>query len=324
VDTSLRQQKLAPSKSGVIIYGMHRSGTSAVSSSFEAAGYFPGNQEDLIPEMPSNPVGHFELTSTAIFFDSLLNEMGYSWFNPLPPEQKGLNQSAISERVARYFSELRIKLSQESSKKILLKDPRFCLFFPEINGALKNEFLNVFVFRNPLEVALSLSVRDGIPIAIGLDLWKTYMSSLLPVLIKVDFLAINYDELVSNPNYALMWQSQHKDTFIQKGLTLPDFTTISSQYKHHYTNEIKLSQQISKSTAEIWEFCKNISKADNNKDFVSEVSTETRQSLKDFAKLFGAQSDALVQRDDALVQRDDALVQRDDALVQSYDSMKTK
>ena len=301
---------------------MHRSGTSAISSAFEAAGYFPGIQEELIPSTPSNPVGHFELASTAIFFDSLLNELGYSWFNPPPPDQKTLNQNVIFEKVAKYLYQLRIKLSQASSQKTLLKDHRFCLFFPEINEALKGAYLNVFVFRNPLEVALSLSVRDGIPVSIGLELWNTYMSSLLPWLKKSDFVTVDFDELVENSKYTSIWQSQHKDLFERMGLNLPDFTTIKSEYKHHNVIAQSLSQQMTKPVAEIWELCKNLSMEDANKEVVYEVPSATRQSLSDFAKLFEGRSSALVQRDDALVQRDAALVQRDDALVQRANALK--
>ena len=315
------KQKIAQPKQGVLVLGMHRSGTSAISSAFESAGYFAGNQEDLIPGGTFNPLGHFERKSTAAFFDSLLNELGFSWFNPPPHDQETPKQNVVSEKVAKYFSELRTNLSQESSKEILLKDPRFCLFFPAINGALKSDFLNVFVFRNPLEVAASLSVRDGIPIAVGLDLWEVYMSSLLPSLIKVDFVAIDFDELVRDSNYALMWQTKHKYTFSRMGLNLPNFTTINSQYKHHNIDEQMLSQRLTKPIAEIWELCKNISKKDANKEVVFKTSIETRQSLQKFAELYQARSDALVQRDDALVQRDDALVQRDDALVQRDDAL---
>ena len=150
------QQKTAQPKQGVLVLGMHRSGTSAVSSAFESAGYFAGNREDLFPEGPSNPLGHFELKSTAAFFDSLLNEMGYSWFNPPPPDQEMSNQNVVNERVAKYFNDTRIKLSQEPSKEILLKDPRFCLYFPEINAALKGDFLNVFVFRRSFYFDMAL------------------------------------------------------------------------------------------------------------------------------------------------------------------------
>ncbi len=67
---------------GVVVLGMGRSGTSAVSRMFVRAGFFAGAEDDLLGAHESNPLGHFENLGIMNTNERILAELGGSWFDP--------------------------------------------------------------------------------------------------------------------------------------------------------------------------------------------------------------------------------------------------
>ena len=57
---------------GVAILGMHRSGTSAVAGFLAKAGFFAGEEDDLLPAAEDNPKGFFERADVNALNDDLL------------------------------------------------------------------------------------------------------------------------------------------------------------------------------------------------------------------------------------------------------------
>ena len=64
----------------IIVLGMHRSGTSALSGVLSHAGVFFGR--NLLKELPENPKGFFENTEVVNFNEAILSREGVSWHNP--------------------------------------------------------------------------------------------------------------------------------------------------------------------------------------------------------------------------------------------------
>ena len=79
------------------------------------------------------------------------------------------------------------------------KDPRNCLLLDYWLEALELQPLVVYVYRDPLEVACSLSRRDEMPIEYGLALWERYNQQALHSAHGKRALVIAYSELVASP-----------------------------------------------------------------------------------------------------------------------------
>lgn len=155
----------APSD-GIVILGMHRSGTSAFAGILHLLGFDFG--DDLLEGNKFNQGGYWENRAIVRLNDRLLNYLGACWSDVqiapycLPDLQKefGSEARALLERT---FS---------GKKNWALKDPRLCLlmdFWREI-FAQRNISL-IHIVRDPLAVAHSLYRRDRFPIERGLLLW---------------------------------------------------------------------------------------------------------------------------------------------------------
>lgn len=133
----------------LIVTGMHRSGTSLVASLLQAAGVHMGDRQ-LGPDR-GNPRGHFEDVGFYRFHDGILKRAGLSL----------LVQEVESLGVFTPQDEADAKQLIEARRKHVLwgwKDPR-TTFFLHCWQALLPQAKYVFLYRHPLEVALSLLRR---------------------------------------------------------------------------------------------------------------------------------------------------------------------
>jgi hypothetical protein len=160
----------------VCIAGMHRSGTSMIASLLHACGLNLGPKHDLLDPAPNNPSGFWESRSFLRLNDAILKTLGGTW--DCPPR----NLAAGWEDEPRLYP-LR-KKAEELAKRFDgrepwgWKDPRNCLTLPLWRRLLPDLKVLICV-RNPLAVAESLWVRDGISYSAAFDLWLTYMRCLL-------------------------------------------------------------------------------------------------------------------------------------------------
>ena len=67
---------------GVVILGMHRSGTSAVAGFLAKAGFFAGEDADLLEAAEDNPKGFFERADVNALNDNFLAELDGAWDRP--------------------------------------------------------------------------------------------------------------------------------------------------------------------------------------------------------------------------------------------------
>jgi hypothetical protein len=144
----------------VLVLGMHRSGTSMLSG-------LVGHLGAALPASPMpptdfNPAGFFESEAISKRNEALLRELGQRWFDPriVTAEQRTSEPvlKARTELVALYRQEFR------NSAITVLKDPRICKLMPLWRDILRDVGatpLFVIALRHPLEVANSLSTRNG-------------------------------------------------------------------------------------------------------------------------------------------------------------------
>lgn len=144
----------------LLVLGMHRSGTSAVTRTMNLLGY--ALPQRLIGALEGNVTGHWEPENIVLYNDRLLADMGSAWhdFTALPlsrlsPGEMRAAQIQIVELLDREYGD---------EPAIILKDPRICRFAPFYISALKElgyRVVPIIAFRNPGEVIRSLQRRSS-------------------------------------------------------------------------------------------------------------------------------------------------------------------
>lgn len=182
----------------VVVFGMHRSGTSAVARLVNMMGAYIGPEGSALSAQSDNQKGFWERRDVRNLNDQILRSVGAEW-NIISDFSPALLKEIPSEQLEEFQSKAKeIIINLDSNRPWVLKDPRLCLLFHfwkplfEIPKA-------IVVVRNPLEVALSLNSRNGFPIEIGLALWEKYSSSLFQSIANVPTLLVSHQELMSQP-----------------------------------------------------------------------------------------------------------------------------
>lgn len=150
---------------------MHRSGTSALAGVLHHLGVglgeslMPGNQND-------NPKGFFENEKIVQVHQSLLHGLGYAWHDVRLLPDDWLTRKHVREK-KNAIIEI-IKTEFFGYQIWAIKDPRMCRLLPlwkEIFCELGLKTVYIHMFRDPLEVAMSLKRRDGFVNAYSTLLW---------------------------------------------------------------------------------------------------------------------------------------------------------
>ncbi|MDD2828455.1 MAG: hypothetical protein PHW18_02645, partial [Sulfuricurvum sp.] len=216
----------------IMVLGMHRSGTSAVSGVLNYMGLELGS--DLMWPNDANPKGYFENNFIYRLNEKILDEFGSSWsdyrfdITKLDQSQKELyiiEAQKIIENEFRY------------SSNFVIKDPRICLLFPIWEEACKKlgiEIKIIIPYRNPIEVAASLKKRDDFSYEKSLILWSKHFLSANYFSKNYERLFISFDELVDNTQNTLTTLEQFTGLEIsksRKSKITKDF--IDSSVKHN-------------------------------------------------------------------------------------------
>lgn len=160
----------------ILIVGMHRSGTSAVTRVLNLLGVELGNP--LMPAIASNnETGFWEHAGIVEVHDALLQELDRSWYD-LRPLPDGWLCSDAAQMAKATLAEL-IETNLSRAPLWGIKDPRLCRLLPlwgELLAELGIEPRIVNVLRHPDEVARSLRDRDGFPLELGRLLWLEHVA----------------------------------------------------------------------------------------------------------------------------------------------------
>ena len=153
---------------GVVVLGMHRSGTSALSGILRILGFDLGS--DLVRPNEFNPTGYWENRSVVRLNERILSHLGASWSDAFMPPYR---VSGTDLREA-FGEEARALLNEAFSgrRKWVLKDPRLSMLIEFWLPYLREQNASfIHVIRNPIEVANSLERRDRFPKERSLLLW---------------------------------------------------------------------------------------------------------------------------------------------------------
>jgi hypothetical protein len=180
---------------GVVILGMHRSGTSLVTRLVSLLGLALCREDDLLVGRDANPRGHWESKSLLTFNNRLLEELGGAWFCPPTLEPKALSR-LLDRRGAEALGRLQ-KVHPE--RPWVWKDPRACVLLPFWSAVLAQRAAYVLVVRHPLEVSDSLASRDGYSPQLSLALWERYTRAAMLGAAGRPMMVCTYDGVLADP-----------------------------------------------------------------------------------------------------------------------------
>jgi GT2 family glycosyltransferase/glycosyltransferase involved in cell wall biosynthesis len=162
--------------SGLLVLGMHRSGTSAMARVLTLGGAEPGAR--LLGASPGNATGHWEDALAVEVHDRLLAALGCRWDEPFALPRGWEDSEAAAQARAEIAAYL--GYDRARTRLFVVKDPRLSLFASLWRAeaqALDIPLGAIVMLRHPLEVAASLAVRDAIPLHRALVLWLDYMQA---------------------------------------------------------------------------------------------------------------------------------------------------
>jgi hypothetical protein len=182
--------------SAVVILGMARSGTSAVTRLLELLGVELGSEQGLLAPAGENAKGFFEHREIIRVNKALLERMGGTWSQP-PRLPEGWQRDAGLEDLRERAREL-IAADFAGAPLWGFKDPRTSLtlpFWDELLGEVSRDVRYVICHRRPLDSARSLEQRDGIRLDDGVSLWTLYTAAALSHTAGRPRVLIGYEQL---------------------------------------------------------------------------------------------------------------------------------
>ncbi|HEY5025168.1 MAG TPA: hypothetical protein VII76_09340 [Acidimicrobiales bacterium] len=205
---------LGTSPRGVLVLGMHRSGTSAATRLVNVLGPATCAPAEMV-RGPWNPSGHFESRTLMHLNNALLTQMGRTWWYPPPA---GDAYDAVAARITTTHGQARRAFRRvHRSVPWVWKDPRTSVLLPFWRGVLGHRIAAVVVVRNPLEVAVSMQRRHDVPVAFGVALWERYNRLILLHSAGLPVLVTRYDDLVHDPG---AWSDQARSFLAGLGMRL--------------------------------------------------------------------------------------------------------
>lgn len=243
-DWSAQRQRFGPAGTAtpaIVVGGMHRSGTSALTRALALAG--ADLPSTLMAPGADNPLGFWESIPIAEVNDAVLAETGSHWDDVFGfstrPEAAPLRQASIAS--------IRHAMRAEFCAATLpiIKDPRISLILPMWDIALREAGHvphAIALVRHPMEVAQSLARRNGYPIAKSLLLWTAYMVAFERDSRSMPRVFVNYDDLLAD------WRSVLDRIERKLGLLLPRRSPandlaieqfLTSDARHHRAGPMK-------------------------------------------------------------------------------------
>lgn len=214
----------------IIVLGMHRSGTSAISGGIANMGVEFGDH--LMPAAPDNPRGFWENEGVVEINDKLLDIAGMNW-------------SSVREFPVEIFESTAVDSLKSGARSLLvkhfanvslwgIKDPRLCRLLPFWQSVFEDLKVNVnylFIVRHPQNVYRSLKARNGFNEERAHWLWVRYILDVFKYIESVPVHAVSYDQLIKDSNKTLseVSASLNLSAFDQGG----DTSTIDPSLQNH-------------------------------------------------------------------------------------------
>jgi len=211
----------------IVILGMHRSGTSAITRALNLLGAALG---------PSEDVGEYwERAAMRSQCDALLERFDGAWDCPgiMPEGWESL------ERVAEVDAGALAAIAEYGSPEVLLwKDPRASLTLAFWRNYLGADPIAIIIYRHPEEVWASLDTRNGFGPGLSFALWERYNSDALRSASGLRTVVFAYSDLVQNQSEIM---TELAATLARWGVSLKDPSStdmeLRADQRHHHAPE---------------------------------------------------------------------------------------
>lgn len=190
-------QQSSNRRQALLVIGMHRSGTSALTRVLNLHGAFLG--ADLLESAFDNEAGFWENRHVVDFHERLLAGLGSSWDDPRPLRRGWFDEARAGGWMDQLAALLRIQF--ENASLWAVKDPRLCRFLPlwlEVLQRLEVEPKLAFATRHPSEVVGSLIQRNGLSAGAASLLWLRHLDEPVQCSGGVARSMVGYDELLGD------------------------------------------------------------------------------------------------------------------------------
>ena len=233
----------------IFVFGMHRSGTSAMMGLLNTLDVDVGPND--MPPNTYNEKGYYENMDTCRLNDDILDSLHSSWDDPSLLSDVWWKQSHSMSQFSESIINI-IKDNYKNSDLFGIKDPRISRLFPLWHEALDELGIQsraIICFRNPLEVAQSLKKRDGFSINKSLMLWLTYMFEAEFFTKKVKRTFVSFDDLLGETPKVLKRISDILSIDLHDKLQDQDSklrlsSFLSKGLRHHNINGAKLNSDV--------------------------------------------------------------------------------
>jgi hypothetical protein len=183
----------------IVVLGMHRSGTSAITRGLTSLGVELG--DNLFPPVSgNNDKGFWEDIDLQRFNERLLRKLGSSW--------QRIAQFDTGRLLNDEFSAERSEASELVERKLAgaavfgFKDPRTAILLPFwqcVFDDLGIDHRYIIALRNPLEVAESLRKRDNLDPSHSIALWLKYCWAAIKFTTGKERICVSYATLLTDP-----------------------------------------------------------------------------------------------------------------------------
>lgn len=187
----------------IIVLGMHRSGTSALTRGLSTMGVALGDA--LHPAGPDNPTGFWEDADVIAINNQILNLLGSAH------DRMGVIDAKIFDlpEIAQVYQKAKDMVVQKTATTTIwgMKDPRITRLLPFWKKLLKElgfEVGYVITLRNPMNVAASLTARNQLAPIKSYILWLEHMLQAVACTASENRIVIGYDNLLSEPDKQLL------------------------------------------------------------------------------------------------------------------------
>ena len=235
----LKKEIRAPRQIGLLVLGMHRSGTSALTRTLNLLGAALPNE--LLGPSVNNPMGHWESTRLYELHNELLQQIDTQWDGWLPIEEDWFHSPVAAFNA----NKLAAFVTEEFTGKPLfvLKDPRLCRIAPlwrDVFEIAQADLRVVIPFRNPIEVAASLELRNDMAPSNAMLVWLRHVLDAEAASRGLPRSFVRYDALLED------WRGAIDRIGMQLGLKWPRRTLAAERdidaflrpdQRHHATSD---------------------------------------------------------------------------------------
>ena len=182
----------------IIVLGMHRSGTSALTRGLSTLGVALGDA--LHPAGPDNPTGFWEDSDVIAINNQILGLLGSAH------DRMGVIDADVLDLpdIQQIYQTAKELVEQKTASTSIwgMKDPRITRLLPfwkKLLNELGFKVGYVIALRNPLNVAASLTARNQLAPVKSYVLWLEHMLQAVAYTQSENRLVVGYDNLLSDP-----------------------------------------------------------------------------------------------------------------------------